>query len=203
MTTRRLGITAMLLVAFSLTPAGAPAQEPVSFPEVEGDNLEGKPFILPQDFEGELNLALIAFQREQQADVDTWLSLGAELEEAYVGFRYYELPTIYKANKAVRWFINNGMRRGIKDPGARARTITLYLDKPKFRKSLGLPHEGQIYALLVNADGQVIWRAGGLNSKAKRLDLEKNIAKILERADRPSEKKPESPGTLKTDTLKT
>jgi hypothetical protein len=198
MKAQRLGLTAMIFLVTCIWPARLQADGPVTFPEVEGSNLAGEDFVLPGDFKGELNLVLIAFQREQQADVDTWLPMGAELEETYEGFRYYELPTIYRANKAVQWFIDNGMRRGIKDPGARARTITLYLDKPKFRKSLGLPHEGQIYALLVNSAGEVIWRADGLNSRAKRLDLEKTISKILKEAGSPSRERSESPDSLKT-----
>jgi hypothetical protein len=186
------GVIVMILFAAAATPGHGGAVKPIVFPEVRGSNLEKHKFNLPRDFEGELNLVLIAFQREQQADVDTWLSLGAELEERYEGFRYYELPTIYKANRAVQWFIDNGMRRGIEDPGARARTITLYLDKPEFRKALGIPHEGTIYALLVNPDGEVIWMADGINSKAKRLDLEKNISKILSKADQVSPDNPET-----------
>jgi hypothetical protein len=149
------------------------------FPKVRGSNLEGDDFTLPEDFEGEINLVFIAFLREQQAEVDTWLPLARELEEAHESLRYYELPTIYEANPALRWFIKNGMRRGIKDPVARARTITLYLDKPRFRKALGLPHEGTIYTLLLDAGGRVLWIADGPLSKAKRLDLERAIKNAI------------------------
>ncbi len=152
----------------------------VVFPKVQASNLEGEKFVLPEDFEGDLNLVFIAFLREQQADVDTWLPVAKELEETYGSLRYYELPTIYEANPAYRWFINTGMRRGIKDPVARARTITLYLDKPKFRKALGLPNEGTIYTLLLGAEGRVLWVADGPISKARRLDLERAIKNALE-----------------------
>lgn len=168
----------------------AQAGEVVMFPRVEGSNLEGRAFVLPADFEGDLNLVLVAFQREQQADVDTWLGPAKELENSYEGLRYYELPTIYRANRALQWFINSGMKRGIEDPVARARTITLYLDKPEFRESLKLPDEGTIYALLVDSGGEVIWRADGRISKAKRLDLEKTISKILKIAGEASPEKP-------------
>ena len=43
------------------------------FPRVEGSNLEGKRFALPSDFEAEYNVVIVAFRREQQADVDSWL----------------------------------------------------------------------------------------------------------------------------------
>ena len=44
---------------------------------------------------------------------------------------------------------------------ARARTITLYVDKPAFRRALELPHEEDIYVLLVDREGKVFWRAEG------------------------------------------
>ena len=43
------------------------------FPNVKAANLEKRNFNLPADFEGERNLLLVAFEREQQKDVDTWL----------------------------------------------------------------------------------------------------------------------------------
>lgn len=164
-----------ILLPFAGAARGDDAKDRIIFPTAKGSNLEGKEFILPADFEGDLNLVLVAFQREQQADVDTWLPVAEELEGKYEGLRYYELPTIRKVNRAYQWFINNGMRMGIKDPKARERTITLYLDKRGFRGALGLPHEGTIYALLVNSNGEVFWMVQGVSSKAKVMDLIKTI----------------------------
>jgi hypothetical protein len=131
-----------------------------TFPKLTASNLEKQTLTLPEDFAGERNLLLIAFQREQQKNVDTWLQEMKRFDWA-PDFRYYELPTIDKLNPVARWFINSGMRRGIPDPEARARTITLYLDKAAFRKALNLPEEKQIYALLVDRSGRVLWRAQG------------------------------------------
>ena len=54
-----------------------------------------------------------------------------------------------------------GTLTGIPDPVARERTITLYLDKDEFRQALQLPHEDHIYVLLLDHQGQVLWRAEG------------------------------------------
>lgn len=64
-------------------------------------------------------------------------------------------------NILARTFVNEGMRAGIPDPTARERTITLYLDKPAFRETLDLPTEDDVYVLLVNRRGEVLWRAQG------------------------------------------
>lgn len=53
------------------------------------------------------------------------------------------------------------MRMGIPDRKAREATITLYLDKPAFRRDLALHDEERIYVLLVNSRGDVFWQAEG------------------------------------------
>jgi hypothetical protein len=131
------------------------------FPEVRGKNLEGTNLRLPQDLEGELNLVFLAFQREQQLMVNTWLPTADLLESLHPELRYYELPTISRMNPLARWFINTGMRSGIKDPKSRRKTITLYLDKGPFRKALGLATEDNIYVLLVDRQGKVLWESKG------------------------------------------
>jgi hypothetical protein len=133
----------------------------MQFPTVTGANLQRKKLMLPQDFEGELNLVFIAFQQWQQNQVDTWIPFARQLEKTHAGVRYYELPTIQRLNVLARTFINEGMRAGIPDPTARERTITLYLDKAAFREALQLPGEDDIYVLLLDRQGQVLWRTEG------------------------------------------
>jgi hypothetical protein len=131
------------------------------FPALESETLEKQAVQLPQDFQGQRNLLLIAFEREQQKDIDTWLTQMKRYENIDTGFRYYEIPTIEKINRLMRWFINTGMRHGIPDKKARERTVTLYIDKESFKKSLQIPDEKKIYAILVDRSGKVLWRAAG------------------------------------------
>jgi hypothetical protein len=131
------------------------------FPTVEGSNLEGEHFSLPSDFKGRLNVVLVAFRREQQADVDSWTPFLTTVGERRRDLRIYELPTLGRRYRLMRPFIDGGMRRGIPDAAVRAATITLYIDKAPFRESLRLPEEDRIDVLLVDQKGQVAWRAEG------------------------------------------
>ncbi len=147
------------------------------FPTVEAANLEGKKFTLPKDFEGERNIVTIAFQREQQNDIDTWTPLIKQLtDKKGAALHYYELPTIGKFAGMFRGMINGGMRKGIPDVNARNATITLYLDKATFRKELKLSDEKRIYVLVVDRQGKVLWRNEGTFSKEKG----EALAKFLE-----------------------
>ncbi len=148
------------------------AEAPVVFPKQQADNLEKKQMKLPDDFAGNFNLVLIAFKREQQKDLDSWLKALPKVAQAHPGFAYYELPVIARMNGVMRWFINSGMRSGIPNKQQRARTITLYIDKKPFEEALKIPSEDQVYALLLDRKGAVVWRAEGLYSEEKGRSLE-------------------------------
>lgn len=131
------------------------------FPRVEGSNLEGRRFMLPTDFEGDYNVVLVAFRREQQNDVDTWLPFLREVAAPNRNVRVYELPTLNKAYRFMRGFIDGGMSRGIPERATREATITLYIDKSPFKKALAIATEDRISTFLVSRDGRILWRTDG------------------------------------------
>ena len=142
-------------------------EDDLHFPEVSGYNLDRKEFEFPRDFAGKHNLVIIAFQQNHQTLVNTWLPYAQQLEEKMPGFLYYELPTIKEMSAVSRTFINEGMRAGIPDRTARERTITLYLNKEDFKSTLNIPNENDIYLLLVEKDGSIVWRTKGTYSQEK------------------------------------
>ena len=131
------------------------------FPLVEGNNLEGEHFALPADFKGALNVVFVAFKREQQGDVDSWMPFLKSMAVPRPRLRTYELPVLGRGYRLMRPFIDGGMRRGIPDAAVRAATITLYIDKAPFREALSLPDEDRTYILLVDQQGRVQWRTDG------------------------------------------
>ena len=133
----------------------------MTFPTVSGSNLLREKLTLPQDFAGDYNLLFIAFQQWHQDEVNTWIPLAESCETRFPGLVYYELPTIRALNAFSKFFINEGMRAGIPNPKSRERTITLYLDKDDFRAAMGLEDEEHIFALLIDHQGNELWRARG------------------------------------------
>lgn len=144
------------------------SQQPAAhFPVVKSDNLEGRTFTLPTDFGGARNVVFVAFQREQQKDVDTWVPFVTKQIAANPGTEYYELPTIKRMIGLMKWTINKGMSGGIPDKAAREHTITLYIDKEPFKRALEIPDEQVIQVLIVDRAGTVLWRTSGLFSDEK------------------------------------
>jgi hypothetical protein len=149
----------------------------MKFPEVIGANLLRQKISLPDDLQGELNILFIAFQQWHQAWVDSWVPTARQLEQAFPGVQFYELPVIWKMNRFSQTFINEGMRAGIPNQTTRQKTITLYTDKGAFRQALDLPNEETIYVLVVDRQGSVLWRTEGAYSEEKGEALTKAIQK--------------------------
>ncbi|MCB2212574.1 hypothetical protein KQI52_10720 [bacterium] len=154
------------------------------FPTVIGKNLHGDRFTLPEGFTGSINIVLVAFQREQQPEVDTWLPLVKELEaETPELVRYWELPTISSGYKWMSFIIDNGMRSGIPDSTARERTITLYIDRSPMLEALEIPNTEEIEVYVLDANGYVRWRDRGPRTDTGAAGLRSAVGELI-RGDR-------------------
>ncbi len=142
------------------------------FPKISGIDLEGKKRDLPQAFDKKSNIVVVAFKREQQEEVNTWISAVDEIIKKNSNVAFFEVPLIYELNYLSRSFLNNGMRRGIPDVKARQRTITVYTNRDQFFKITNM-QEDKIYVLLVNNKGKILWRTDGVadNKKIKALRI--------------------------------
>lgn len=139
----------------------------MKLPRVEGSNLARKKMVFPDDFAGEINLVFIAFLRWHQDLIDEWVPFVAELDEEFPELHFYEFPTLSRRGVLYRTFLNEGMRAGIPDSATRARTITLYLDKPAFRSALEIESEKNIWLYLFDRSGEVLWRVEGKFTEEK------------------------------------
>ena len=105
----------------------------VSFPKLSARNLEGLDVTIPDTFEGDRNIVLVAFDRHHQELVDSWIPWLEEHAAADPGLRFYELPTIGRIWAPVRNFIDGGMAAAIREPVVLRRTLTVYGDVTKLR----------------------------------------------------------------------
>ena len=159
-------ICLLALAALALSARAASATEvldrrdgePGRFPVIESESLRGRTIRLPDQLKGERNLLIVAYEREQQADIDTWLAVLDTFSVREPAFAYYELPSLSSSYKWMRAVIDGGMKQGIPDRDQRDRTITLYLDMEWFRTQIGTAAEPGIAALLVNREGKILAR---------------------------------------------
>ena len=63
-----------------------------SFPRIKARDLDGREVMLPTGLAGEWNVVIIAFRRQQQAMVDSWVPWLRDLAEATPGLGFAEVP---------------------------------------------------------------------------------------------------------------
>lgn len=126
-------------------------------PEIRVRSLEGERLVIPRDLEGSRNLLAVAFQREQQADVDTWVPEFGRLEEADPKLVAYEVPVISRRWAPFRPMIDGGMTAAIPNPKTRAHTLTTYTDVGRVTRALGVADSERIVVVLVDREGEIEW----------------------------------------------
>lgn len=129
----RIGDRALAGLRNKLAPARTD-----ELPPLRGRALDGRAYEMPADLAKPYNVLVVAFRREQQMVVERWLPWLIELERRRGDIAVYELPVLSSTYRPVRRLIDGGMARGIPDPAARARTITVYTEVQRVVRDLGL-----------------------------------------------------------------
>lgn len=145
-------------------------------PYTSGKDLNGKPWTFPEGLPGERTLVLIGFDELQQQTIDSW-SQGLGLDRATNGIDWVEMPLIDNPGMFMRWFIDTGMRGGIKDKDLRSHVWTAYTDKKAFMTSCGMTSDKEIYVLVVDRSGKILATASGEYSKEAAAKLIRALRK--------------------------
>ena len=162
----RVGERALAGLKRKLGPARTDQLGPMT-----GRALDGRAYDLPADLAKPYSILVVAFRREQQTLVDGWLPWLMRLEQRRADVAAYEVPVLSSIYSPARRFIDGGMARGVSDPAARARTITIYTDVAEVVESLGLSGTDTIGVLVLKRGGLIVARQlGGFDQqKAQRL----------------------------------
>jgi hypothetical protein len=129
-------------------------------------NLADETRTFPADFPAEKTLLLIAFEREQQETLDAW-AMRMNLRESGAP-AWLELPVIDNPGMFMRWFVDVGMKSGIKDTKERSKVFTIYTPRKDFIQALGLPDTNQVHLVVVDRFGHILRSVSGEWSVSKQ-----------------------------------
>lgn len=131
----------------------------MKFPNVTADSLAGTKESIPESCRGKVTLVGVAFLRESQSQLDSWLNPFYEKFGSRDGFMFYEIPMISSGYKFMKFVIDGGMRGGI--PSFKHKhVVTMYGDVEKYLTALHLdPRYG--YAFLLDREGSIAFQAQG------------------------------------------
>ena len=125
------------------------------FPEVKDDSLANTRVSLPDAARGKVTLIAVAFLRESQSQLDSWLEPFGKKFANNQKFTFYEVPMLAGAYKAMRPMIDGGMRAGIPQEKHK-NVVTMYGDVEKYIKALNLDIRSG-YAFLLDREGIIRW----------------------------------------------
>ena len=102
---------------------GAPSAFAQTVPQMEAADLNGRTLKIPQDLEGSPPLLIVAFEEEQQKEIDRLLPLIEKATAIAPALRVWELPLIDDPGPVGRFLIENGMKAGIPSEATRSRVV--------------------------------------------------------------------------------
>jgi hypothetical protein len=141
-----------------------------NIPRIESTDLNKKSIVWPDDLPNGKTILIVGFDSKQQPNIDSWVS-GLRLNKANAP-SWYEIPLIDDPGAIGRWFINSGMRSGIPGVTTRSHVVTVYGDKAKIMRTMGISGETLVHVLVVNQKGEILTRVSGDYSadSAKRIN---------------------------------
>jgi hypothetical protein len=157
----------------------------VSFPQLAARDLAGREMALPAALPGQRNVVLIAFRRDQQGLVDSWVPWLEQRAATDPGLGFIELPAIGLQWAPARRAIDGGMAAAIRDEAVRRRTLTVYTDIRRVTVPLGIDDRATIWLYLVDRAGRVAWRGSGGLDPATAASLATALATAPEPAAAP------------------
>ena len=141
-----------------------------SFPQVEGESLDGETVALPNDVGGAPTVLLLGYKQNAQFDLDRWM-LG--LIQARTPVRVLEVPTIPgMVPGMIAGTIDAGMRSGIPAEDWAA-VVTLYgKDAARVARWTGTEDGLNGRIVLLDRDGTAVWFHDRGFSPTKLLELD-------------------------------
>ena len=133
----------------------------MQFPRLTARDLEGRSVEIPAGLGAALNLVVLAFEREHQRPVESWLRHLADLEREFPGLEAWQVVALSRSYRLFRGAIDNAMRKGIADEPARRHTLVAYLDLHDLQRDLGLRDTADIRLYLLDGKGNVRWQGVG------------------------------------------
>ena len=127
------------------------------FPVIKAETLSQKKVIFPDITEGKIALILIAFKRQTQGQVDSWLDPFIEEFGDNKQVTFYEIPMISNNWKWMSSWIDSGMRSGVPDY-KHDHVATYYGPLSEYFEYLNIQDKRLCYVFLLDEEGNIIWK---------------------------------------------
>ncbi len=158
------------------------------FPEITAETLSGKRKTLPDAAKGAPALIVVAFVREAQDMINSWvIPIKREFPDAEK-IAIYEIPVIRSAIwRPMRRIIDGGMRSGI-TKADHDYVMTVYGSAAELTEPLEMTDSSSAYLYLIDRNGIIRWEGRDFAETQTLFRLKEMINKCLGQGDTRKEK---------------
>ena len=143
-------------------------------PAFAGLTLNRESVRVPHGLPAERTLALITFRSTQKDHIDGWIH-GLNLKDD-ASISWLRMPVLNDPGSAEgRSAIENKLLRNYPAEAERARMLPVFTNRDNFVRSAGLNGTDQVYAVVINREGEVLARAEGLFDPGKAQNLRETL----------------------------
>ena len=128
-------------------------------PAFMAQTLLRQPVTVPEGLPSDRTLALITFQRGQHAQVEGWIQ-GMNLRND-PSITWMRMPVLNDPGTLGRSVVENRLLQHYPADTERAKLVPVFTDRASFVRSAGLSGTDQVYAVVVNRQGDVLARVEG------------------------------------------
>ncbi len=144
------------------------------FPTIQAETLSQKKVVFPDIAEGRYAFILIAFKRQTQGEVDSWLDTFIEEFGGEEDITFYEIPMISGNWKWMSSWIDSGMRAGVPDY-KHDHVATYYGPLSRYFEYFDIKDSRTVYVFFLDKQGNIIWRKTGPASEKRFEELRKVV----------------------------
>lgn len=146
-------------------------------PALDGTTFAGVRVSLPAALKDKVGVLVIGFSRGSQQSARVW---GERLAQRYPdssGVVFYEMPVVADVPSLLRGWVLSRIRQNISAP-ARPHFLPVLDHAAEWKQAVGAGATSDTSVLLVDAHGEVRWRAYGSVSDASFAELEEQVRRI-------------------------
>jgi len=144
------------------------------FPIIVAETLSGKKITFPEVTKGKFAFILIAFKRQTQGEVDSWLDPFIKEFGKHKSVTFYEIPMISTGWKWMSGWIDAGMRAGV-PKSKHDHVATYYGPLSKYFNHFNVKDPGTVYVFLLDKQGNIIYKNSGPADDYKLSELRRFV----------------------------
>lgn len=149
------------------------------FPTIKAETLSQEKVVFPDITENKYALILIAFKRQTQGQVDSWLDPFIKEFGENKQVTFYEIPMISNNWKWMSQWIDSGMRSGV--PKYKHNHVaTYYGPLSSYFEYFEIKNSKLCYSFLLDKTGHIIWKNQGAATKETFNELRDLVKMKLE-----------------------